>query len=111
MGSRNDWTLPEIADEIETKYGVTYSSPHLAQLLKKLKMHFTKPYSKDYRQSPYYKQAFHLKLMNIFKKYKLKYNPETSNITNMKTNEPFHIFSFDEILIPIFTKIMLNFGH
>lgn len=59
-------------------------------------MHFAKPYSKDYRQSPYYRQSFHLKLMHILKKYKLKYDPETGNITNMETNEPFHIFSFDE---------------
>ena len=59
-------------------------------------MHFAKPYGKDYRQSPYYKQSFHLKLMPIFKKYKLKYDPETGNIINKKTNEKFHIFSFDE---------------
>ena len=35
MSNRNDWTLPEIADVIETKYSVKYSSAHLAQLLKK----------------------------------------------------------------------------
>ena len=35
MRNRNDWRLPEIADEIETKYGVKYSSQHLSQLLKK----------------------------------------------------------------------------
>lgn len=97
MGERNDWTLPEIAEAIEIRYGVRYSLTHLAQLLKKkLNMHFAKPYGKDYRQSPYYKQSFHLKLMPIFKKYKLKYDPETGNIINKKTNEKFHIFSFDE---------------
>ena len=59
-------------------------------------MHFAKPYGKDYRQSPYYKQSFHLKLMHKFNKYDLKYDYETGNIINMETNEPFHIFSFDE---------------
>ena len=97
MAKRNDWTLPEIADEIENNYKVSYSLPHLAVLLRdKLKMHFAKPYPKDYRQSPYYKQSFHLKLNHIFKKYKLKYDIDTGNIINMETNEKFHIFSFDE---------------
>lgn len=35
MKNRNDWTLPEIAYVIETKYGVKYSPQHLSQLLKK----------------------------------------------------------------------------
>lgn len=35
MGERNDWTLPEIAEAIEIRYGVRYSLTHLAQLLKK----------------------------------------------------------------------------
>ena len=97
MSKRNDWTLHEIADEIKTKYGVSYSFAHLAKILKeKLKMHFAKPYPKDYRQSPYYKQSFHLRLMHIFKKYDLKYDINTGNIINMKTNENFHIFSYDE---------------
>ena len=59
-------------------------------------MHFAKPYGKDYRQSPYYKQSFHLKLMHNFNKYDLKYDYDTGNIINMETNEPFHIFSYDE---------------
>ena len=97
LRTRNDWLLPEISFIIETKYGVKYSSAHLSKLLKeKLKMHFAKPYPRDYRQSPYYKQSFHLKLNPIFKKYQLKYDINTGNIINMATNEPFHIFSFDE---------------
>ena len=59
-------------------------------------MHFAKPYGKDYRQSPYYKQSFHLKLMHIFNRYDLQYDYNTGNIINVETNEPFHIFSFDE---------------
>ena len=97
LSERNDWTLPEIAFVINGKYGVNYSQAHLAKLLKKkLKMHFAKPYGKDYRQSPYYKQSFHLKLMHKFNKYDLKYDYDTGNIINMETNEPFHIFSYDE---------------
>ena len=59
-------------------------------------MHFAKPYGRDYRQSPYYKQAFHLKLMHILKKYKLKYDNKTGDIINTEINEKFNIFSFDE---------------
>ena len=35
MSKRNDWTLPEISYVIEEKYGVKYTLPHLAFLLKK----------------------------------------------------------------------------
>lgn len=65
-------------------------------LRSKLNAKFSKPYPKDYRQSPYYKQSFHLKLNPIFKKYNLKYDTQTKNIINNDTNEPFLIFSFDE---------------
>lgn len=94
---RHDWLLFEIQILIKEDYGVFYDQSHLAKLLrKKLKMHFAKPYSKDYRQSPYYKQIFHLKLYHIFKDFSLRYDPETDYITNMDTMKPFHIFSFDE---------------
>ena len=97
IGKRNDWMLPEIAYLIKENYGVEYSFAHLARLLKKkLNAHYAKPYTKDYRQSPYYKQSFHLKLNPIFNKYQLKYDISTGNIFNMDTKEPFHIFSFDE---------------
>ena len=90
MSKRNDWTLPELSYIIKKEYGVTYSLAHLAILLrKKLNAHFAKSYSKDYRQSPYYKQSFHLKLNAIFKKYKLQYDSNTGNIINKETNEAF----------------------
>ena len=44
-----------------------------------------KPYPKDYRQSPYYKSSFYLKLYHIFKKYNLKYDIETESIINLDT--------------------------
>ena len=94
---RDDWLLFEIQILIKEDYGVFYDQSHLAKLLRrKFKIHFAKPYSKDYRQSPYYKQIFHLKLYHIFKKFSLRYDPETNHIINMDTMKPFHIFSFDE---------------
>ena len=73
-------------------------------------MHYAKPYPRDYRQSPYYKQSFHLKLSRIFKKYKLKYDPTTGNIINMKTKEA---FLFSVMMNQHFSSrpIMSNFGH
>lgn len=94
---RHDWLLFEIQILIKNDYGVFYDQSHLSKLLrKKLGMHFAKPYTKDYRQSPFYKQSFHLKLYHIFKRFNLRYDPETDYITNMDTMKPFHIFSFDE---------------
>ena len=62
----------------------------------KFKAKFGKPYLRSYKQSPYYKSAFYLKLYHILKKYKLKYDEKTNNIINLETMEPFFIFSFDE---------------
>jgi transposase len=62
----------------------------------KFKAKFSKPYPRSYKQSPYYKSSFYLKLYPILKKYKLKYDPENNTITNLETMEPFFIFSLDE---------------
>jgi len=60
------------------------------------KAKFGKPYIKSYKQSPYYKSAFYLKLYHILGNYKLKYDEKTNTIINLETMEPFLIFSFDE---------------
>jgi len=60
------------------------------------KAKFGKPYIRSYKQSPYYKSAFYLRLYHILKKYKLKYDEKTNTIINLETMEPFFIFSFDE---------------
>jgi transposase len=73
------------------------SYSHTTRLMReKFKAKFAKPYPHDYRRSPYYKQSFYLKMYNILKKFKLKYDIKTGNIINLETNEPFLIFSFDE---------------
>lgn len=82
---------------IQEDYGVTYSYSYMTRFLRtKFNAKFAKPYPRDYRQSPYYKSSFYLKLYHIFKKYNLKYDIETESIINLDTNEPFLIFSFDE---------------
>jgi len=65
-------------------------------LRKKFKAKFSKPYTIDYRRSPYYKQSFRLKLYHKLNKYNLKYDNTTNKLLNVDTNEPFLIFSFDE---------------
>ena len=65
-------------------------------LKKELNIKFGKPYRKDYRQSPYYKSIFYQRLFHKMKKYKLKYDPETGNIRDLKSNKPVLFFSFDE---------------
>jgi len=65
-------------------------------LRSKFKAKFSKPRPRSYKQSPYYKSSFHLKLQHIFKKYRLKYDEKENTIINLDTGEPFLIFSFDE---------------
>ena len=73
------------------------SSSHTTRLMRgNLNAKFGKPYSHDYRRSPYYQQSFYLKMYNKLKKFGLKYDPISGNIINLETNEPFLIFSFDE---------------
>ena len=75
----------------------------MARILKtEFKAHNAKPYPRDYRRSPYYKNSFRLKLYNKFKKYRLKYDEKTGNIIDLKSNKPFLIFSFDESSFQLF---------
>ena len=75
----------------------------MSRILKtKFKAHHAKPYPKDYRRNPYYKNSFRLKLTHIFKRYKLKYDEKTGNIIDLNSNEPFLIFSFDESSFQLF---------
>lgn len=75
----------------------------MARLLKtKFKAYHAKPYPKDYRRNPYYRNSFRLKLTHIFKRYKLKYDEKTDNIIDLNSNKPFLIFSFDESSFQLF---------
>lgn len=61
-----------------------------------LNIKFGKPYRKDYRQKSNYKTIFYNRLFHIIKKYKLKYDPKTNNITDLKSGQSALFFSFDE---------------
>ena len=97
LSERDDWLTWEIQNLILDEFGIKYSHSQLTRLLRtKLGLRFAKPYSIDYRRSPYYKQIFNLRLYHRLKKYKLKYDIENNQILDAETNEPFLIFSFDE---------------
>ncbi|MGC9167198.1 MAG: helix-turn-helix domain-containing protein, partial [Thermoplasmata archaeon] len=49
LSKRNDWTTVEIQKLIKEKFGVEYNIKHVRKLLKKLGMHYSKPYQHDYR--------------------------------------------------------------
>lgn len=57
---------------------------------------FGKPYRRDYRQKSNFKTIFYNRLYHKMKKYKLKYDPKTGNITDLKSGKPVLFFSFDE---------------
>ena len=97
LSKRDDWTIDEIDQMIKETTGKTYSRNYLYTFLRtEYNAKFSKPYPRDYRQSPYYKQSFNLKVLAKLRRYQLLYNPETNTIKNIKTGEPFLIFSFDE---------------
>jgi putative transposase len=50
LGKRNDWTTVEIQKLIKDKFGVDYNIKHVRKLLKKLGMHYSKPYQHDYHR-------------------------------------------------------------
>lgn len=77
--------------------GQTYSIKYLYTFLRtEYHAKFSKPYPRDYRQSPYYKQSFNLKILAKLRRFQLLYDPITNTIKDIKTGEPFLIFSFDE---------------
>jgi transposase len=97
LEKRDDWLTWEIQSIIKKDFHVNISYSHTTRLMReKFKAKFGKPYTHDYRRSPYYKQSFYLKLYHKLKKFKLKYDPVSKNITNLETNDPFLMFSFDE---------------
>jgi len=50
LGKRNDWTTLEIQKLIKDKFEVDYNIKHVRKLLKKLGMHYSKPYQHDYHK-------------------------------------------------------------
>ena len=60
------------------------------------KIKFGKPYRRDYRQKFNYKTTFYNRLYHKIKKYRMKYDPKTGNIIDLKSGKPVLFFSFDE---------------
>ena len=103
LAERHDWSTWEVTSFLYQDFGILYSFSHMARLLKtKFKAYHAKPYPKDYRRNPYYRNSFRLKLTHIFKRYKLKYDEKTDNIIDLNSNKPFLIFSFDESSFQLF---------
>jgi putative transposase len=50
LEKRDDWTTEEVRKMIKGRFGVEYGIKHVRKLLKKLKMHYSKPYQHDYRR-------------------------------------------------------------
>jgi len=50
LGKRNNWTTLEIQKLMKDKFGVDYNIKHVRKLLKKLGMHYSKPYQHDYHR-------------------------------------------------------------
>ncbi len=50
LRKRDDWTTVEIQKLIKDKFDVNYNIKHVRKLLKKLGMHYSKPYQHDFRR-------------------------------------------------------------
>ena len=48
--SSGSWTTEDVRKHIEEKFHVTYSSRQVSRILKRFKMHHSKPYPHDYRR-------------------------------------------------------------
>lgn len=61
------WELQEIAELIQTTFGVSYSPAQLARILKnRVKMHFCKPYPHDYRRPKDAEEMLRQRLQQVF---------------------------------------------
>jgi len=50
LKGRDSWTTKEVQEQIEAKFGVSYSSWQVRRILKSFGMKYAKPYQKDYRK-------------------------------------------------------------
>ncbi|UUX92890.1 helix-turn-helix domain-containing protein [Methanoplanus endosymbiosus] len=51
LGEREHWTVKEVVELVFQKFSVEYSASQITRILKyKLKLHYMKPYSTDYRR-------------------------------------------------------------
>lgn len=67
------WTTQEIRDLIKANFGIEYSRFQLARILRKrLKMHFGKPFPRDYRRPANAEEILKENLNNVFKALKSK---------------------------------------
>lgn len=83
--------------EIKETFKVEYNPSYIISFLKNnFNIKYGKPYRIDYRRSPYYKSTFKLNLFQKFRKYCLKYDENTGNIKDLKSNKKVLIYSFDE---------------
>ena len=50
LKKRGDWTTEEVRKMIKEKFNVEYGIKHVRKMLKKIRMHYYKPYQHDYRR-------------------------------------------------------------
>ena len=50
LEKRDDWTTDEVKKMIKVRFGVEYDIKHVRKMLKKMGMHYSKPYQHDYRR-------------------------------------------------------------
>ncbi len=50
LKERDDWTTEDVQDLIEKKYHIRFSLKHIRTILRKMGMHYSKPYQHDYRR-------------------------------------------------------------
>ena len=50
LEKRDDWTTDEVKKMIKVRFGVEYGIKHVRKMLKKMGVHYSKPYQHDYRR-------------------------------------------------------------
>ncbi|MCL6002403.1 MAG: transposase [Thermoplasmatales archaeon] len=50
LEKRDDWTTEEVRKMIKEKFNVEYCIKHVRKMLKKMGIHYSKPYQHDYRR-------------------------------------------------------------
>jgi transposase len=67
LKEKSCWTLPEIAELIQSTFGVNYSPTQLTRILRnRVNMHFCKPYAHDYRRPKDAEAILKQRLHNVF---------------------------------------------
>ncbi len=103
LNKREDYYLWEIHILIQNSCHINHHMNYLHTFLKReSNIKFGKPWKRDYHKNPHYKSEFYLRIYEKLRKYRLKYNPRTGYIVDLKLRNK----HYSSVLIKLYFNLL-----